>query len=256
MTRQFHCDFHIHSTLSPCASLEMSPRSIVRKAKEVGLDIIALTDHNMIDNGPYASKLGREADLMVLFGMELQTREEIHLLILFGSYEAALDFQKQVYALLPDIENDSEHFGDQVIVDENDVIVRFEKRLLLNSVDIELEEAVARAKGLGGLVIPSHIDSPTFSIISQLGFVPDTIPFDALEVRNRENLPTLLLSIPSGRIPFVSFSDAHYLDDIGRRRTLLQVDGPDFASVVTALHRLAEQPVSVIRQPHEGREDR
>jgi 3',5'-nucleoside bisphosphate phosphatase len=236
--KKFECDLHIHSTLSACGSLDMSPRNIVAKAGEAGLNIIAITDHNMVENGRYAFELGCRKGLLVLFGMELQTREEIHLLILFGSYEVALGFQHEMYRLLPDVANDIDYFGDQVVVDEEDNIVRNENRLLLNSVEISLDDAVLRVKALGGLVIPSHIDRSTYSIISQLGYVPDTLPFDALEIVDRDHLRDLLPFIPATYIPLVSFSDAHYLEDIGKRRTMLQLEEATFAEVAAALGRL------------------
>jgi 3',5'-nucleoside bisphosphate phosphatase len=222
----------------------MSPRNIVLRAKEVGLDIIAITDHNMVENGPYASELSSAAGVLVLFGMELQTREEIHLLVLFGNSEVAFDFQDETYALLPDVKNDIQYFGDQVVVDENDRIIRFEEKLLLNSVQISLDEAVARVKELGGLVIPSHVDSPTFSIISQLGFVPDDLPFDALEVRNKKNLPEVLPFVAPKCIPIVSFSDAHYLKDVGRRRTVLYLELGHFSEIAAAFRHVSIDDLS------------
>lgn len=242
--KRFECDFHIHSTLSPCASLEMSPRNIVLRAKEVGLHIIAITDHNMVENGLYAAGLGRATGLLVIFGMELQTREEIHLIALFGDSKVALDFQDETYALLPDVKNDVPHFGDQVVVDESDKIIRFEERLLLNSVQISLDDAVARVKELGGLVIASHIDSPTYSIISQLGFVPDNIPLDALEIRNRRNLPEVLPFVVPKHIPIVSFSDAHYLNDLGRRKTVLHLEAGHFSEIAAAFRHASSDDQS------------
>jgi 3',5'-nucleoside bisphosphate phosphatase len=242
--KSFECDFHIHSTLSPCASLEMSPRNIVSRAREVGLDVIALTDHNMIANGPCTAELGSKAGLLVLFGMELQTQEEIHLLVIFGDERTAFTFQEETYRLLPDVRNDPDYFGDQVVVDGNDCIVRFEEKLLLNSVQISLDDAVRRVKSLGGLVIPSHIDSPTFSVISQLGFVPEDLPFDALEVRDRDHTENLLPFIPPKGIPFVSFSDAHYLKDIGKRRTTLHMERAYFGEIQGALKRLHKPVLS------------
>jgi PHP family Zn ribbon phosphoesterase len=213
----------------------MSPRNIVRKAKEVGLDIIAITDHNIAENGVYAGIVARESGPVVLFGMELQTVEELHLLVLFHDHETAMELQDLVYSRLPDLKNDAEYFGDQVVVDEEDDIVRFEERLLLNSSTISLNEAVSWAKARGGLIIPSHIDSPTFSIISQLGYVPDDVPFDALEVSRTERLKNILQFILPKDIPLVTFSDAHYLKDIGRRRISLSMEEPGFAGVLMAL---------------------
>jgi 3',5'-nucleoside bisphosphate phosphatase len=236
----FSCDLHIHSALSPCGSLEMSARSIVERAREVGLDIIAITDHNMVENGYYADLLSHQSGPLVLFGMELQTLEELHLLVLFGDYGTALELQRLVYERLPEIDNDPEYFGDQVVVDEKDHIVRFEKRLLLNSSGISMNDAVSWAKEHGGLVIPSHIDSPTFSIISQLGYVPDHVSFDALEVAKMERLARIVAFVHAKDLPIVTFSDAHYLKDVGRRRISLSMETPSFEGVVQGLRCFAD----------------
>lgn len=231
----FSCDFHIHSTLSPCSSLDMSSRGIVGRAREVGLDIIAITDHNMVENCSYAVAAARSSGPTVLFGMELQTMEEVHLLILFPDEKTAMEMQQMVYDLLPPVENDPDYFGDQVVVDEDDKIVRFEKKLLLNSSNISINEAASWARSHDCLVIPSHIESPTFGIITQLGFVSDEIPFDALEIANEGRLEAVLPFILAKDLPIVSFSDAHYLKDIGKRRISLTLSEPTFPEVARAL---------------------
>lgn len=234
----FSCDLHIHSTLSPCGSLEMSPINIVTRARETGLDIIAITDHNMVENSLYAHEFGKKAGVFVLFGMELQTLEEVHLLAIFDDYECALSFQTKIYGLLPDVQNDADYFGDQVVVNEDNEIVRFEEKLLLNSAQISITDAAFWIKGHDGLCIPSHIDSQTFSIITQLGFIPADLPCDALEVRNKENIAGLLPLIMDKNIPFVSFSDAHYLADIGKRKIHLDLDQTNCKEISKALKQL------------------
>jgi hypothetical protein len=216
----------------------MSPNNIIAKAKQVGLHIISITDHNMVENCLYANEIGKKFDITVLFGMELQTIEEIHLLAFFDTYELALAFQNKVYDLLPDIQNDAEYFGDQVVVNEENEIIRFENRLLLNSSQISVTDATSWIKNHGGIAIPSHIDSPTFSIISQLGYIPDDLPFDALEVRNKDKAIELLPLIMKKNTPFVSFSDAHYLEDIGKRRITLQLEEPNCFEISRALKTL------------------
>jgi len=233
--REFHCDLHIHSTLSPCGSLDMSPRNIVEKAYEIGLHIIAVTDHNMAENSLYAHELGKEYDITVLCGMELQTLEEIHLLAIFDEYEVASDFQKIIYDLLPDVPNNIDFFGDQVVVDMKNEIVRSESKLLLNSAQISVDKAVNLVKLKGGIAIASHIDSPMFSIVSQLGFVPDNIPFDALEVRDPEKVNDLSSLVMRKGLPFVTFSDAHYINDIGRRKIVLDMNEPTCHEIARAL---------------------
>jgi len=241
---EFACDLHIHSVLSPCGSLDMSPRVIVQKAREARLDIIAVTDHNMTENAPYVKELGERTGLIVLSGMELQTREEIHLLAVFDEYDRARELQSMVYDLLPEIPNDTEFWGDQAVVDTEDNIVRMEDRLLINSADISIEDAASWIKAHGGLAIASHIDSTTFSIISQLGFIPEHIELDALEVRNIDTAGEFAPFIMKRGIPFVTFSDAHYPDDIGRRRTLLTMDIPGCAGIEKALKALGEKNVT------------
>jgi hypothetical protein len=216
----------------------MSPHNIVAKAKEVGLNIISITDHNMVENCLYAHEIGKKVGITVLFGMEAQTAEEIHLLALFDTYELALAFQEKIYGLLPDIQNDADYFGDQVVVNEQNEIVRFESRLLLNSSQISITDATIWIKNHGGIAIPSHIDSPTFSIISQLGYIPEDLPFDALEVRNKDKSMELLPFIMKKDTPFVSFSDAHYLDDIGKRRINLNLEEPNCREIAGALKQL------------------
>ena len=216
----------------------MSPINIIAKAKEVGLHVISITDHNMVENCLYANEIGKKLGITVLFGMELQTLEEIHLLAFFDTYNLALAFQEKIYSLLPDIQNDADYFGDQVVVNEENEIIRFENRLLLNSAQISITDATTWIKNHGGIAIPSHIDSPTFSIISQLGYIPDDLPFDALEVRNKEKATELLSLIMKKDIPFVSFSDAHYLVDIGKRRIELDLEEPNCTEISGALKQL------------------
>ena len=242
----FSCDFHIHSALSPCGSLDMSPRNIIKRTKEVALDIIAVTDHNMVENAVYAHEIGKRSGTAVLIGMELQTVEEIHLLAVFDSVDAGMEFQKKIYSLLPSVRNDSDYYGDQVVVDENDEIVRFEEKLLLNSAQITIGDAVSWIISHGGLAIPSHIDSQVFSIISQLGYIPDNIPFAALEMQDLDNIEKVLPFVMQKDIPFVSFSDAHYIKDIGKKRVHLLLDEPNCMEIKRALKSVADSGLQFV----------
>ena len=70
---KFKADMHIHSVLSPCGDLELSPTAIVAKAKERGMDIIGLTDHNSTLNADVTRRLGEKVGLHVLMGAEVTT---------------------------------------------------------------------------------------------------------------------------------------------------------------------------------------
>src|SRR5512138_1484921 len=154
--REFHTDLHIHSCLSPCGSLDLSPQNIVARARAEGLHILAITDHNSARNAEVISRLGEKAGIQVIPGMEVQTREEIHLLTLFPDFPAVLAWSQTVDRFLPNMKNAPEVFGDQPIVDEQGNILEFEERLLLNSVDLSLTDVQKHVSRLGGLTIPSH----------------------------------------------------------------------------------------------------
>jgi hypothetical protein len=112
--------------------------------------------------------------------------------------------------------------GDQVYVDEDGNILGTVDRYLGNSADIGLDELGERILSRGGMFIPSHIDRPFFSVVSQLGFLPD-LPYTAVELVDPSNRH---LAVTGGRIiTGIYTSDAHYPDDIGRRSTVLEIDG-------------------------------
>ncbi|MGB9823829.1 MAG: PHP domain-containing protein [Candidatus Hydrothermia bacterium] len=237
-------DLHIHSTLSPCGSLEMAPKAIVNKAKEKGINLIAVTDHNSFENAYYVEKAAKSAEIFAFYGMEVQSREEVHVLAIFDIYDKLEAFGKIVYENLPFVPNNPEFFGDQVVVDENDEIIRFEEKLLINSVSLSLEEVVDLIKEHDGLAILSHVNASHFSIISQLGFVPEGLKVDALEVKY-DTKPEEIESLGIYKnYPVITSSDAHYLKDIGRGYTIFEMEKPTLVEIRKALSRLENRNYS------------
>jgi histidinol phosphatase-like PHP family hydrolase len=55
-----HCDFHVHTRYSPCASPEMLPNSIVVKAREQGVKYLGLSDHVFAFTDPSILKHARQ----------------------------------------------------------------------------------------------------------------------------------------------------------------------------------------------------
>jgi PHP family Zn ribbon phosphoesterase len=213
--KEYVVDLHVHTVLSPCASVEMIPPLIVRQALEREIDVIAITDHNASANVRAVQKAALGTDLTVLPGMELQTHEEVHVLCLFDTLAQLEAWQKVVDAHLPLLENTPEFLGEQFVVDETGDLIRREMRLLAASAEIPFEEAVAGVTDLGGLAIPAHVDRPLFSLIASLGFVPEGVALGALEVSlcctpaaARARFPQL------AGFPLVRGSDAHCLDDL------------------------------------------
>lgn len=212
----YSADFHLHSCLSPCGDLEMSPGNIARIISRLKIDIAALTDHNSAENVVTFDRVCRENSVLPLFGVEAQPREEIHILCLFSRPEEALELGHYLYEKMPDIMNIPEKTGDQVYVDENEEILGEVDKYLVTSADVSLEELSEKTRSLKGLLIPAHVDRPAFSMLSQFGCI---IPgdWDALELvrlPKADNLDTL-------GYPLITSSDAHYTEHIGRRAFLL-----------------------------------
>jgi PHP family Zn ribbon phosphoesterase len=234
--RIYKADLHIHSCLSPCADLDMSPKRIVEKSRAEGLDIIALCDHNSAENVEAAIRAGKACGVHVLPGMEINSREEVHVLAIFDRPDQALAMQTVVYKGLTGM-NRPEFFGDQVVVNAIDEVEGFNDRLLIGSVKLGLEEIVRKIHALDGLCVASHVDRPSYSIISQLGFVPPEVELDALEISDPAWVGAggkdILANV---RLPFLTSSDAHFLSDVGRRFSRLTM-----ACVATGEIRLALQ---------------
>ncbi len=217
MLKKFRGDLHIHTCLSPCASNEMLPTVIVEEAKKRNLDLIGICDHNSVENVEAVKKAGEKQGLAVVGGVEITSREEVHILGLFDNEKALWDIQDIIYRSLPG-KNDRNAFGEQLIVDEKDKITDINERLLIGATELSVEEIVAAVHDLRGLAIAAHIDRESFSILGQLGIIPPALALDALELSamatgNREKFRQ------EYDFPFVTFSDAHYVNDIGRSCT-------------------------------------
>jgi PHP family Zn ribbon phosphoesterase len=246
MLREYRADLHIHTCLSPCADLDNSPRAIIQKSKEKNLDIIGITDHNSAEHVLIAAMLGAEEGIWVIGGIEVSSAEEIHLLVLFGKAEEALIFQGYVYNHMPDAENDPEVFGYQPVVNRDDEILYFNQRLLIGATDLPIERLIAKAHGLNGIVIASHIDRESFSLISQLGMIPADLDVDALEISPRMTIAEARTKFgPLPRVPLITASDAHSLGEIGKRTTGFLIKQPTWEEIKRAFRSEQERKVMV-----------
>lgn len=223
-------DFHIHSCLSPCAALEMSPRAIVAGARAVGLDCITLADHGCVENLPAFHEACAEADMSCLYGLEATSSEEVHTLCLFDQLEPALKFGRMIYDAIGDFPNDPDRFGLQPIVTVDGEVTGFADKLLFAATNISFFDLVPMALEAGALCIPSHIDREYLGAISQLGFLPD-LPYDAVEVVSPTPPPGV------EKWPVVRSSDAHHPDHIGRRYTEIETDGFSVSALRKALQK-------------------
>ncbi len=226
---------HIHSCLSPCGDLGMGPKDIVREAVAKGLDIIAVCDHNTAENAGAVMRAGGRAGIYVIAGMEICSREEVHVVALFESLFLARNMQNIVYSHLPG-ENNPAVWGEQIVADEENTVLGENMRLLIGATTLSLSDIVAAVHRFDGLCIASHVDRAAYGIISNLGFIPPGLAFDALEVSYRIPLKQAHEVIPGiTGYPCVTASDAHFPGDIGRAWTPLYLAAPLFPEIRMAL---------------------
>ena len=209
-------DFHIHSALSPCGDREMTPNNIVNMAKILGLDIIAISDHNTIGNAKAVIEAGERTGLKVLPGMEVTTEEEVHILTLYPDIESAEYAAKEVYENLPDIKNKPEIFGEQLYMDKDDNVTGIEEKLLISATGMSINKLFDIVCEAGGVFIPAHVDKHSYSVLTNLGFIPDDLDIRFVEVSKRVTDVSVYLDqrpdLKKYRI--LQSSDAHYLDSL------------------------------------------
>ncbi|HHE38371.1 MAG TPA: PHP domain-containing protein [Candidatus Cloacimonetes bacterium] len=224
MLKKIKADLHIHTCLSPCGDLGMMPTLIVEKAISKGLDVIGICDHNSSENIGVFKKVGEKNNLKVLGGMEVTSKEEAHLLALFDDDKDLSELQEIVYENLKG-ENNEDLFGYQLVVNEQNEVIDLNKKLLIGATELTVDEIVEIIHSLNGLAIASHVDRERFSLIGQLGFIPEGLALDGLELSARYTYGKKELDFPmSSGFPLVTFSDAHYIDDIGKASTTFLID--------------------------------
>lgn len=232
----YRADLHIHTCLSPCGSLEMSPDVIVQTALGKGLDAIAITDHNSMKQCREIIKLGAEKGLTVFCGVEVTTKEEAHCLAFFETEVQQNDFQSYMESYLPPIQNNPEKFGDQVWVNSRNEIMGEEPYLLISALNQSIDQIALMVKRLSGLFVAAHVERPSYSVISQLGFIDSALNLDAIEYNQPERFETLK-SKQKYLSAYTAYtaSDAHYPEQIGTRPSLFYMEELSFDELRQAM---------------------
>ncbi|MFA8450334.1 MAG: PHP domain-containing protein [Bacteroidales bacterium] len=244
----FKADLHIHTLLSPCGILEMSPNTIIQRAQEENLNIIGITDHNSTRQAPLIRKLGVDKNIFVLMGAEVTSKEEAHCLCFFEKESQLEKFQKYLDRYLTNIPNDPTQFGFQVVVDEKENIIYEEKKLLISAINQSIDEIFDTVQNLDGIFIPAHIDKGAFSLTSQLGFIPPDIRAHALEITKRTNLKDFITQFNYlNKFSFIQSSDAHQPEDIGKSYCMFSLEEPSFYEIKKALKGIENRKVEVVQ---------
>lgn len=242
----FKADLHTHTVLSPCGDIDMSPLNIVKKAKDKGIDILGITDHNSTKNCKALDQVAQKNGLFILKGAEVTTKEEVHCLTFFENDDELFEFQQYIDEHLPKIKNDIKKFGYQVVVDQNENIIEQIDWLLISALDASIEQIEKKVHELNGLFIPAHIDRSRYSVLSQLGFVPTDLNIDALELSKFINKDEFLeQNNYLADYSFIQSSDAHFVDNIGDTTTDFLLEEKSFSEIRQALKSENKRKVMV-----------
>ncbi len=236
--RRFRADLHIHTVLSACANLEMSPGTIINFAKEKNLDLIAVTDHNSTLQCKLVKELAEEKGLALLCGVEVTTREEVHCLAYFKDLETLNLFQQYLDDNLPKIPYSPEKLGYQVVVDRAEKITDMVENFLNVGLNQSIDQVEQKVHQLGGLFVPAHIERPMYGIINQLGFIPKNLSCDALGIMSGSTDEAIRKKFRLDEsIALLKASDAHTPFMIGDGVTIFEMNDLSFEEIVKAIHR-------------------
>jgi len=246
--KSFRADLHVHTVLSPCAEVEMIPPLIVQTALEHHIDVIAITDHNATANAAAVQKAAEGTGLTVLPGMEVQSREDIHLLTLFETIEALEAWQAEVDESLPNLPNRPDFFGEQFVVDETGEFIRTEPRLLLTSTSFSIDEIFERVNSWGGLVIPAYVERTAYGLFPSLGLISEKWNLSALEISRHTTLEKAAVAFPAVRsYPLIQSGDVHRLDEF-LGTTLFSLDAPTLEEIRMAFRQIGGRKVCIESQ--------
>ena len=233
---RYRADLHIHTTLSPCGDLDMSPHNILEQAAKKSIDIIGIADHNSTLQSRIIAELAKDYGIFALCGAEVTSLEEAHCLCFFPE-DNLNNFQNYLDDHLVKHPNNPDKLGYQVAVDADEQILQQLDYSLLTSLDQSVDQISEKVHDLNGLFIPAHINKTMFSIFSQLGFIPDDLNEDALEISFHTTKEKIMKEYPVlENKTLIQSSDAHYPNDIGKIHTLFKMHNRSFDEIKKALH--------------------
>lgn len=234
--QQYKADLHIHTALSPCAELSMSPTTIITRAKEKGLKLIGIADHNSTKNAMIIRQLAKKEGIFVLVGAEVTTAEEVHCLTFFETGEQLAEFQLYLEEHILRIANPHGQMGDQPVVDAEGNIEELIPYWLPAALQSGISSIQQKVHALNGIFIPAHINRSANGLFAQLGFIPPNLKYDALEFTGTKKTQAIREEYQLGRqLALIRNSDAHFPEQIGTYCSLFCMERLSYAEIRKAL---------------------
>lgn len=214
-------DLHIHTSLSPCADLLMSPNNILNMSALKELNIIGVTDHNTIGQLINFDYLENSYDIIVIPGIEVQTIENYHVLCYFSNYADAYLFGNELkkYYLL---ENNIE-IGNSEYFDYYDEVTCFSDINFNMSVNLNIIELSEIINKYDAALVLAHIEryyNKAINMLEQTGnqifkTIEINAKFDISKIKNYDFL--------NNNYKIIRNSDAHNLEDINEKEYQIQL---------------------------------
>ncbi len=246
MLRWFTADLHIHTVLSACAELTMGPKDIVEAALKRKIDIIAITDHNTAGNVKAVMDVAATSPVTVIPGIEVSTKEGIHLIALFSELHHLLSFEEFVFSVLQQGFYDEELYGPQLRVDEEERIIEYSKKLFFFNLKVSLQEIVGQALKHQGIIYPAHIDRKAYSLFNHYDVFPAELPFHTAEISNPDRLPNIEHRFDRiDNLRLITASDAHDIKDVGKKPVCLKLKNPCFEEIAMALTEQSDRCIKL-----------
>ena len=224
-------DLHIHSCLSPCGDEEMTPNNIVNMCALKGLDVMAVTDHNHYGNVEVTYALAEEQGILCLPGLEVQTKEEVHVLCFFESLESLLAFGKDFESYRIKIVNNASFMGRQCFMNRDDEITGTFEYTLLTSMDLSMETLEKLVLKYDGVMVPAHVNRPSFSVYANLGFMPDNLGVKTVEAYKWLEIQERMVK----GYKVIYNSDAHRLEFISEAVNAIEIEEKSVKAIIKYL---------------------
>jgi len=155
---KYYYDLHIHSVLSPCADVLMTPQNIFNMAMLKGLDIISITDHNSLKQIPLCMEIAKSYDMLFIPGVEVTVKEGIDILVYFKHVSDAMAFDQYLETFLEKKQIDLNIYNEQCICDIYDECIDKYPYLLSQKTKLSLEEMMRYFAYIDHVMIYAHID--------------------------------------------------------------------------------------------------
>lgn len=220
-------DIHIHTVISSCADVLQTPNNILNMCMLKGLDLIAITDHNTAKQFETIDKIKDSYDFLVLYGIEVTSKEGFHILTYFEKYDEVMGLDNAIDQML---DKNILTPSPQIITDEYDEELKSIPYHINQKINLEFPDLIKLIRSFNGLVVPAHVNRKKLGILDYYSDI-DKYDIDAIEIYKGTDVEAFYEEYPYLKKYRAIFnSDAHDIDVINERENYMELDDLSFKS--------------------------